>query len=67
MPKQEAHPPRPVWPVVFAAAVIGVGAAVVINWVMSGGLGAAVIVLLALWAAALTLRVAVGLLAAVFR
>ena len=67
MSKQENPTRPPVWPMVLVAAVIGVGAAFVIDWVMSGGLGPAVFVLAALWAVAVTLRVVAGLLAAVFR
>ena len=67
MSKQENPIRPPVWPMVLVAAVIGVGAAFVIDWVMSGGLGPAVFVLAALWAVAVTLRVVAGLLAAVFR
>ena len=55
------------WTAGGVAVLMAVCLAVVIDWVMSGGLGPAVFVLAALWAVAVTLRVVAGLLAAVFR
>ena len=66
--KQE-NPSRDfIWPLVLPAVVVGVGAAVVIDWVLSGGLGlTGFLAAMAFTAGAVTLRVVVGLLAAVFR
>ena len=55
------------WAAGGVAVLMAICLAVVIDWVMSGGLGPAVFVLAALWAVAVTLRVFAGLLAAVFR
>ena len=68
MSKQENPSRESIWPEVLAAAVVGVGAAVVIDWVLSGGLGlTGFLAAMAFTAGAITLRVVVGLLAAVFR
>ena len=66
---EQENPNRlPVWPLVLPAVVVGVGAAVVIDWVLSGGLGlTGFLAAMAFTAGAITLRVVVGLLAAVFK
>ena len=68
MPKQENPSRESICPEVLAAVVVGVGAAVVIDWVLSGGLGlTGFLAAMAFTAGAITLRVVVGLLAAIFR
>ena len=71
MSKQENPSRESIWPEaipVAGALAFGVLCAVVIDWVLSGGLGlTGFLAAMAFTAGAVTLRVVVGLLAAVFR